>query len=305
MAVFVYAEDPQLSGELIALARVQGQEVKAICLGVEQVDELIKFGASHVYVLQGENSWPESYARPMADLISQEGAPIFLVGATVRGRDLAAQVASYLQCGLVSDANQCCWVEGHWETSRMMYGGATVLVEAWPGPVVVTIAAGKCDAGCHHNNTAEVVTITVATDPRVKVLETAPAIKNGTDLGLASRIVGVGMGLDKKEDLQLAADLAAALGAELGCTRGVAEDRDWLPTERYIGISGAIVKPDLYLALGVSGQIQHTFGVREARVIVGINTNEKAPIFKAADYGIVGDLYEVAPLLTAAIKNSR
>jgi electron transfer flavoprotein alpha subunit len=114
--------------------------------------------------------------------------------------------------------------------------------------------------------------------------------------------VAVGRGFRKKEDLKLAEDLAAALKAELACTRGVAEDEHWLPIARYVGISGQTVKPDLYLAVGLSGQVQHMVGCRGSKVIVAINTDEHAPIFESADYGIVGDLYVVLPLLTAALR---
>jgi electron transfer flavoprotein alpha subunit len=115
-------------------------------------------------------------------------------------------------------------------------------------------------------------------------------------------LVSVGRGFRKKEDLKLAEDLAGALKAEISCTRGIAEDEHWLPIARYIGISGQTVKPDLYLAVGLSGQVQHMVGCRESKVIVAVDSNESAPIFESADYGIVGDLYEVLPLLTAAVK---
>ena len=110
------------------------------------------------------------------------------------------------------------------------------------------------------------------------------------------------MGVSTAEDLALAQDLAESLGGEIACTRPVAEDRGWLPVERYIGISGVTVQPDLYLGLGVSGQVQHTIGIRDARVIVGINTNPDATLFGACDYAVVGDLHEIAPLLTSAIR---
>ncbi len=99
----------------------------------------------------------------------------------------------------------------------------------------------------------------------------------------------------------MAENLAVKLKGELSCTRGIAEDEHWLPIERYIGISGQMVKPDLYLAVGLSGQVQHMVGARESKIIVAVNSDERAPIFEAADYGIVGDLYAVLPLLTAAI----
>jgi electron transfer flavoprotein alpha subunit len=110
------------------------------------------------------------------------------------------------------------------------------------------------------------------------------------------------MGMDKAEDMKIAQDLADAIGAVIACTRGIAEERHWLPVEQYIGISGAVIKPKLYISMGVSGQVQHVFGIRDAQIIVAVDTNEKAPVFKAADYGIVGDMYEVIPALTEALK---
>jgi electron transfer flavoprotein alpha subunit len=123
----------------------------------------------------------------------------------------------------------------------------------------------------------------------------------GIDITAANKLVAVGRGFRKKEDLKLAEDLGGVLKAELACTRGVAEDDHWLPIERYIGISGQTVKPELYVAVGLSGQVQHMVGCRESKVIVAVNNDERSPIFEAADYGIVGDLYEVLPLLTAAL----
>ena len=101
--------------------------------------------------------------------------------------------------------------------------------------------------------------------------------------------------------MKLAQDLAGKLGAEIGCTRSVAEDYHWLPNEAYIGLSGQKVKPQLYISMGVSGQVQHTAGIRDSKIIVAIDTNENAPIFAAADYGIVGDLYDIVPVLTEKI----
>jgi electron transfer flavoprotein alpha subunit len=140
-------------------------------------------------------------------------------------------------------------------------------------------------------------------DARVSVLSVTPVDSEGVDITAAIKLVAVGRGFAKKEDLGLARDLAGVLKAEIACTRGVAEDEHWLPIERYIGISGKTVKPELYLAVGLSGQVQHMVGCRESKVIVAVNNDERAPIFEAADYGIVGDLYTVLPLLTATLKN--
>ena len=120
-------------------------------------------------------------------------------------------------------------------------------------------------------------------------------------LRLAMRFVWFGRCLAKKEDIGEVETLAKGLGAEIGCSRPIAEELKWLPQEHQVGITGAIVKPDLYIALGISGAIQHFAGMKDAKVIVAVNSNKNAPIFQFADYGIVGDIYEVVPALEQAI----
>jgi electron transfer flavoprotein alpha subunit len=149
----------------------------------------------------------------------------------------------------------------------------------------------------------EIKVVQGVAETRMTISDVCPIESEGADISAAQRLVTVGRGFREKSDLALAEDLAKALGAEIACTRGVAEDYHWLPIERYIGISGRKVKPELYLGAGVSGQVQHVVGMRDSKVIAAVNNDEKAPIFEAADYGIVGDIYEVLPLLTAALKN--
>ncbi len=125
------------------------------------------------------------------------------------------------------------------------------------------------------------------------------------NIGDADKVCSVGRGLVEKKDLIIIQALAEAMGAEVGCSRPIAEEREWLPLDRYVGISGQKFRGSLYLAIGISGQVQHLGGIRDAKIIVAINSDEKAPIFSNADYGIVGDLYEIVPLLTQILKKSR
>ncbi|MDU4959990.1 MAG: FAD-binding protein [Sporomusaceae bacterium] len=122
------------------------------------------------------------------------------------------------------------------------------------------------------------------------------------NLTAAAKVIGIGRGLAAKQDLPLIEELAAGLGAALGCSRPFAEELQWLPLERFIGISGQKLKGSFYLAIGLSGAVQHLAGIRDARVVAAINSDAKAPIFAHADYGIVGDLYEIVPLLRQALK---
>lgn len=301
--VYVYSDNIELSGELIALARTSEQEVCAVTMSEQQASELAKYGPDTIFVLKGQNHAAESYSGAIAKLLTDQDASLFLAGATVRGRDIAAQVAAKVKAGLISEAGSVNFSNGKVSAARYMYGGLTEQVEEGNGLTVITVPSGRYAAVNNDSVKSVVVSMTVDTDSRIKITGSSPIVKEGADLSKAGKIVCVGMGFDKKEDLVIAEKLAAALGAEVGCTRCIAEDRGWMPAETYIGISGAIVKPDLYIALGVSGQIQHTFGVRDSKIIVGINNNEKATIFGVSDYGIVGDLYEIAPLLAEAVKN--
>jgi electron transfer flavoprotein alpha subunit len=297
--IYVYSDKSDIAAELISFAKQTGKGAFALTFTQESAAELAQCGADKVYLIKGESPLVENYSKAIATFLQNEGAELFAVGATARGRDLAARVSGYLDCGMASDVSSLNYTDGNLLCERMMYGGAVVQSEALSGLSVVTVPAGHFDKSA---GSAEIVSIELASDSRLSLIEKASIVKEGADLNVADKIVCVGLGMEKQEDIKMAQELAAVLGAELGCTRGVAEERHWLPVEQYIGISGAIIKPQLYLSMGVSGQIQHIFGIRESKIIVAIDSNEKAPIFRSADYGIVGDMYEIIPLLTAALK---
>ena len=123
-----------------------------------------------------------------------------------------------------------------------------------------------------------------------------------TNLAAAKKVVGVGRGVGSAENLELVEQFAAVLGAEVGCTRPVAEEDKLMPSNRYIGVSGVVVKPELYIALGLSGQVQHTAGMDQSGVVIAINKDEKAPIFKECDFGVVGNMMEIMPKVIEALK---
>jgi electron transfer flavoprotein alpha subunit len=140
------------------------------------------------------------------------------------------------------------------------------------------------------------------TSSPVRILERKAKERSSQDITVAKTVVCVGRGMERQEDITLASQLADLIGGEIGCTRPISEELHWLPDDLCIGLSGVQVKPDLYIGLGVSGQIQHVTGIRGARVICAVNKDENAPIFQAADLGIVGDLYKVTPQLVAELK---
>jgi electron transfer flavoprotein alpha subunit len=214
---------------------------------------------------------------------------------------VAAYVAAKLNAGMTTDAKALKIDNGKLLAARVLYAGLAMCEEEVVLPAVATIRARTFLSPAAATAPGTVETLAVEADSRVTVTGVASIDGAGVDIAAAGKLVAVGRGFRKKEDLKLAEDLAAVLKAELACSRSVAEDEHWLPIARYVGISGQTVKPDLYLAVGLSGQVQHMVGCRESKIIVAVNTDERAPIFEAADYGIVGDLYEVLPLLTAAL----
>jgi len=305
--IFIFSENNAVAMQLLTpgleLKQVMQQPLCVIMAGSEAPEKFIAAGADKVFVLQAEKIWPEGLAVAIADLAASEQANILLVGGSLRGKNVAAQVAGRLKAGLSSDATSVSFADGALVTVRMLYAGLALCEEILTLPAVVTIPPRTFNEPIPSTRLGEIKVVQGVAETRMTISDVCPIESEGADISAAQRLVTVGRGFREKSDLALAEDLAKALGAEIACTRGVAEDYHWLPIERYIGISGRKVKPELYLGAGVSGQVQHVVGMRDSKVIAAVNNDEKAPIFVAADYGIVGDIYEILPLLTAALKN--
>lgn len=299
--IFIFSEERALANQLLTpaleLKQKLGQPITAITIEASIAGELASRGADKVVVLP--SGWIEGWTDAVHGLVAD--ASILLVGGTQRGKHLAAYVAAKLDAGLTTDAKSLA-VEGNkLITSRILYAGLAVCEEEQSFPAVATVPPSTFPAPAAAAQTGTVITAEATADDRITITSVVPNDSSGVDITAANKLVAVGRGFRVKEDLTLAVELATTLKGEVACTRGIAEDEHWLPIERYVGISGQMVKPDLYLAVGLSGQVQHMVGARESKIIVAINSDERAPIFEAADYGIVGDLYNVLPLLTAAI----
>jgi electron transfer flavoprotein alpha subunit len=305
--IYVFSEDPALARQLLtpglALKAQLGQPLVALATSPAEAEALAALGADRAVLLAAARTSPEALAPAIAELLAAAQASVVLVGGTLRGKHLAAHLAGALKAGLSTDAKALAVADGRLVTQRILYAGLAVCEEVLELPALATIPQRTFLAPSPAAQAGTVERLEVQADARVTVLGVTPVDSEGVDISAATQLVSVGRGFARKEDLGLARDLAGALKAELACTRGVAEDEHWLPIERYIGISGQTVKPELYLAVGLSGQVQHMVGCRESKVIVAVNSDERAPIFEAADYGIVGDLYKVLPLLTAALRN--
>ncbi|HZD48453.1 MAG TPA: electron transfer flavoprotein subunit alpha/FixB family protein [Silvibacterium sp.] len=304
--IFVFAEESALGKQLLTpaleLKQSLSEPITALTSSEADAKELAALGADKVLVLQSASRWTEGLSEAIYGLVSGAGATILVVGGTLRGKHVASCVAAKLNAGMTTDAKSLKIDSGKLLATRLFYGGLALCEEELTLPAVVTIPPRTFLPPSAAAKAGAVESVKAEADGRVAISEITRAEGTGVDIGAATRLVSVGRGFRKQEDLKLAEDLAAALKAELSCSRPVAEDEHWLPINHYVGISGHTVKPELYLAVGISGQVQHMVGARESKVIVAVNNDEQAPIFEAADYGIVGDLYEVLPLLTAAVK---
>lgn len=221
------------------------------------------------------------------------GADVVLVEPTPRNKILAGQLAAKLGTAVISDVAA---FDGDVVTNNY-FGGLAAMKQKAEGAKVYTVAATAFAAG-EATGTDAVETIAYVAPAKPLVLRgTKEVPREGADLTKCDVVVGAGRGFAEEADLQMARDLCAKVGGELGCSRPLAENVDWLPRNLYIGVSGLQLAPKAYIALGISGQMQHMVGVTGAETIIAINKDANAPIFKQADYGIVGDIYKVLPAL--------
>ena len=311
--LLVYSERFDTVRELIAggkeLSTALGLSVGAVALGpgaVATASSLAAAGADTIYVSEDEvfeGRPADAVAAGLAQVAERAGASVVLIGSTRRGKETAPRLAQKLAAGCVADVNSLVVEDGDLVASRYAFGGATVAREKLGSAVKVfavmpkTFSSDGASAGA-----GNVVTLELDVQTGVKLVDRRPKEGDHVNLDAAPIIVGVGRGFNAREDLALGDELADALGAVVGCTKSLA-DFEWLGEDRIIGLSGAKTAPDLYLSVGISGQIQHTVGVSAAKLIAAVNKDKEAPIFALADYGIVGDLYEVVPALIERLKN--
>ena len=252
---------------------------------------------------------PDGYAMAVRGLVDAASPTYVLMPHTYQTRDCAPAIAAKLRKTLITDVTGISGSGADALFTRPMFQGKLAAhVKPLGDPpffVTVQIGAFRADA-VQKSGSAQVTPVTVEVDPSaIRQKPEAPfqEAKQAVDLGQADRIVAVGRGIKSQENIAIAEKLARAMGAELAASRPIC-DNGWLPMERQIGSSGQTVAPKLYLALGISGAIQHLVGMKGARTIVAINKDADAPIFEVADYGIVGDLFEIVPALTAELEKS-
>lgn len=294
----VVAGDPAV-GNLIETARSLGGQVSAAVVGPRAVAETVAAsGVDQVVWLGDPGEMPvEAYAMAVADAVADASGAV-LAASRPGDRVLLGAVAARLRAAVLTEASSLS-ADGDGITATcVVAGGIAEKRVAVTGPVAFVLDGGPVPAASGTATVQEVAAVPLA----MTVLETRVSAIDQVDLGAARRVVGIGRGLKAQGDLAIIEALAQASKAEVACSRPVAEGLNWLGKDRYIGVSGAHIAPDVYFAIGISGQLQHMVGVRGAKIIVAINSDANAPVFKDADYGLVGDLYTIVPALTEALE---
>jgi electron transfer flavoprotein alpha subunit len=303
----------RMSWETLAAAEQMGRElslpVEAAVIGAES--EAVQAGG-RVWAVQHALLEPytaDGYTAALEALIHQVHPSLVLFPHTYQVRDYAAGLATRFGRVLASDIIGHRVEGGELSLVRQFFQGrlnADVRFSSGP-PNFASIQAGAYRAETLERGAAEVRTFVPPLETaaiRSRPLEPFRESQRGVDLSAASIIVSVGRGIKDKENLPVVERLARALGAELAASRPIC-DNGWLPMERQVGSSGQTVAPKLYIAVGISGAIQHLVGMKGSKTIVAINKDASAPIFEVADYGIVGDLFEVAPALAEEIEKAK
>ena len=333
--VYVFAQqvDNELSGiafELLGkakdLAKDLDTDVTAVLIGSEVkdlADELAAYGADKVIVVDDpelKEYRTEHYTHALASVINEYKPEIMLVGATAIGRDLGPRVSARVATGLTADCTvleigdfPLVAIPGREQKhnqllmTRPAFGGNTIATIACPDnrPQMATVRPGVMQAiDKIEGAKAEVIEFNPGFTPDNKYVEIMEVVKSVTDvvdIMDANILVSGGRGVGSPENFKILEDLAEVLGGEVSCSRAVV-DAGWKPRDIQVGQTGKTVRPNVYFAIGISGAIQHVAGMEEADIIVAINKDDTAPIFDVADYGIVGDLNKIVPMLTEQLK---
>lgn len=305
----------ELLGKARTLAGVLGSRVTALLLGagVEQyIAALQAYGADRVLVGDDARLSPyvtESHVTAVAAAVRAGNPGILLIPATVRGRDLAPRLAARLQLGLTGDCVDIgIDAQGRLLQYKPAFGGSVVApILSRTRPELATVRPGMLPLpvpDSHRRATIDRVQLDGWVPPRTRVADRRLAAETAAELDRADVVIGVGMGLGSREALSAVQPLAQLLGAALCTTRDVT-DAGWLPKHYQVGLTGRAIAPKLYFAIAIRGAFEHLVGVRRAGLIIAINKSAKAPIFKAADYGIVGDYAEVVPAVYRELSGAR
>jgi electron transfer flavoprotein alpha subunit len=287
------------------LAETAGGDCVAFASDAAAAEEAGRFGAKKVHVAAIPAYTTEAFTAALAQVVQDVQPSVLLLPGTSNGRDLAPRLAARLNAGVASDVDRLEWTDGSLRARRSVYSGkAFATVEVTSTPAIATTRPNAFPPEETGGGAAEVVNVTADASDRVKVVETKTPEAGEMSIAEADIIVSGGRGLKEAANFSYIRDLAHAIGGAVGASRATV-DAGWIDHQHQVGQTGRVVTPNLYIAAGVSGAIQHLAGMSSSKHIVAINKDPEAPIFRVADLGVVGDLFQILPALTEEVKKAR
>jgi electron transfer flavoprotein alpha subunit len=316
--ILIFSESSDTLAELLTVGRAlggpAGGHVTAVAIGPNATalaEDCLTRGVDETLVTQTAGAGipgAEELVLVLREAVRATDPDIILVGSTRMGNDIVARLAQALE---VPCATNCMALrrdqDGNLEIERRVYGGRFTATQVLTGrPQVASVPPSRFPKEPVQEVRGSKKELAVALPPpRVRIQATSPRVRSAVDVTKAEVIIAAGRGVKKAEDLALLDTLAGVLGGVVAGSRPLTGDVDWLPTDRRVGLSGQTVKPNLYMACGISGQIEHIVGMKGARTVVAINNDPKAPIHAEADYSVIGDLYEIVPAFLEALERAK
>jgi electron transfer flavoprotein alpha subunit len=287
------------------LAEASGGDLMAFANDAAVAEDAGRYGAKKLYVFAAADYSTEPFTAALAQVVSEAQPSVVLFAGSSNGRDLAPRLAARLNAGVASDVDRLEWTDGRLRARRPVYSGkAFATVDVVSTPAIATTRPNAFPLEESGGGAAEVVNVSASTDNRVKLVETKVPEAGELSIAEADIIVSGGRGLKEAQNFSLIRDLAHAIGGAVGASRATV-DAGWIDHQHQVGQTGRVVSPNVYIAAGVSGAIQHLAGMSSSKHIVAVNKDPEAPIFRVADLGVVGDLFQILPALTEEVKKAK
>jgi len=310
--ILVYSDNSNYTCELLSaaqrIAAELGLGVKALSINNDDQAEILALRCNDVYRIQDEAiqiADTAAVTSAIDHVAKRIDAPIIFLSSNRRGKEIAGRLAYMIDGGCLTDVGDVRVEGGKIYCQRIALGGATLATQVIESKNKVIAIAPKTYEMMGEKEKGTINDIVVEAQPSgIKVLEVRPKMEDSVDIEAAEMLVAVGQGLESCDDLPIVEILAKALKGEIACTKPVATDKKWLSEERIIGLSGKKCKPDTAILLGISGQVQFAVGIRDAKTIISVNTDENANIMRMSDYLMVADIKEILPELVEKIGRS-
>src|SRR5207244_2875054 len=288
------------------LAAAAGGDLMAFAVDRAAADDAGRYGAKRLFVANIGPYLPETYAAAMKQVIDDAQPSVVLLGGSSNGRDLAPRLAAKVNAGVASDVDRLEWTDGKLRARRPVYSGkAFATVDVVSTPAMATTRPNAFPPEETGAGAAEVVDVSYQpAESKSKLIETKTPEAGELSIAEADIIVSGGRGLKEAANFSYIRDLAHAIGGAVGASRATV-DAGWIDHQHQVGQTGRVVSPNLYIAAGISGAIQHLAGMSSSKHIVAINKDPEAPIFRVADLGVVGDLFQILPALTEEVKQAK